>query len=127
MESLGERFPDMSQVYDPDIQKTMEQAASRLGIILKKGVYIQFTGPNFETPAEIRMAKALGASAVGMSTAVEAMAAKHMGMRIGGISVISNLASGISSNPLSHEEVQIAADEAAPYFKQLLTELIPML
>ena len=62
-----------------------------------------------------------------MSTAVEAMAAKHMGMRIGGISVISNLASGISSNPLSHEEVQIAADEAAPYFKQLLTELIPML
>ena len=127
VESLGERFPDMSQVYDPDIQKTMEQAASRLGIILKKGVYIQFTGPNFETPAEIRMAKALGASAVGMSTAVEAMAAKHMGMRIGGISVISNLASGISSNPLSHEEVQIAADEAAPYFKQLLTELIPML
>lgn len=127
LEGLGERFPDMSQVYDCGIQKVMEQTAEQLGIALKKGVYIQFTGPNFETPAEIRMAKALGAGAVGMSTAVEAMAAKHMGMRIGGISVISNLASGLSGNPLSHEEVQIAADEAAPYFKQFLTELIPRL
>lgn len=127
VESLGERFPDMSQVYSHDIQKTMEQVAKRLKIQLKKGVYIQFTGPNFETPAEIQMAKVLGADAVGMSTAVEAMAAKHMGMKIGGISVISNLASGIGDHPLSHEEVQIAADEAAPYFKQFLTELIPML
>lgn len=127
LESLGERFPDMSQVYDLQIQEKIEQVAQQLNIHLKKGIYIQFTGPNFETPAEIQMAKILGAGAVGMSTAVEAMTAKHMGMRVGGISVISNLASGIGSHPLSHAEVQIAADVAAPHFKQLLTELIPMI
>ncbi len=124
VESLGERFPDMSQVYDQGIRKVIAETAKRLEIDLKRGVYIQFTGPNFETPAEIRMARTLGADAVGMSTAVEAMAARHMGMRVGGISVISNLACGISPMPLSHEEVQMAADEAAPYFKQLLTQVI---
>ena len=93
-------------------------------IPLKEGVYIQLTGPNFETPAEIRMCRALGADAVGMSTAVEAMAAKHMRMKVCGISCVTNLAAGMSVNPLSHQEVQETADRVAPLFKRLVTAAI---
>ena len=82
------------------------------------------TGPNYETPEEIRMCKVLGADAVGMSTAVEAMAANHMGMKVCGISCISNLAAGISQTPLTHEEIQETADRVAPLFKKLVTESI---
>ena len=93
-------------------------------IALQEGVYAQLTGPSYETPAEVELLRRLGADAVGMSTAVEAVAAKHMGMRICGISCISNLAAGMTKQPLSHEEVQAAADSAAPKFQKLVTESI---
>ncbi|MCR5702900.1 MAG: purine-nucleoside phosphorylase [Lachnospiraceae bacterium] len=123
-ESLGVRFPDMSNIYDNDICKIIKDCSEKLNISLKEGTYIQFTGPSYETPAEIKMAKLLGASAVGMSTAVEAIVAKHMGMRVCGISFISNLAAGISETPLSHEEVKAAADEVAPKFQALVKMII---
>lgn len=119
-QELGVRFPDMSEVYTKKIQTQIKEVAEKLNIPLKEGVYIQFSGPEYETPAEIRMAKSIGADAVGMSTACEAIAAQHMGMKVCGISCISNLASGISKNPLSHVEVQKTADEVAPYFRKLV-------
>lgn len=119
-EQLGTRFPDMSEVYNKDLQEIIVSASQELHIPLKQGVYMQLTGPSYETPAEIRMCKVLGASAVGMSTAVEAVAANHMNMKICGISFISNLASGISDTPLSHEEVKAAADTVAPKFQALV-------
>lgn len=121
---FGVRFPDMSEIYNRDLQKIIQKSAKELGISLKKGTYLQFTGPSYETPAEIRMCKVLGASAVGMSTAVEAIVANHMGMKICGISFISNLAAGISGQPLSHEEVKKAADRAAPEFQALVKLVI---
>ena len=124
IEELGTRFPDMSHVYDEDLQQIAKKAACDLGINLKEGVYIQLTGPAYETPAEISMCRAMGADAVGMSTACEAQAAKHMGMKVVGISCISNLAAGISPKPLSHAEITETADAVAPMFKQLLTETI---
>ena len=124
IDELGTRFPDMSHVYDEELRKIIRKAAKGNGIELKEGVYCQFTGPSFESPAEIRMAGKLGADAAGMSTVVEAIAANHMGMRICGISFVSNLAAGISPNPLTHEEVQEAANAAAPKFKKLITESV---
>ena len=121
---LGPRFPDMSQIYDLKLQDKIRGAAESLNISLQEGVYLQFTGPNYETPAEIRMSRMLGADAVGMSTACEAIAAKHIGMRVCGISCISNMAAGMSSRPLSHSEVQETADRVAPAFKALVTESI---
>ena len=123
-EEFGVRFPDMSEIYNKDLQKIIRASAQELGILLKEGTYLQFTGPSYETPAEIRMCKVLGASAVGMSTAVEAMVANHMGMKICGISFISNLAAGINEQPLSHEEVKAAADEVAPKFQALVKHAI---
>ncbi|WP_026651150.1 purine-nucleoside phosphorylase [Butyrivibrio proteoclasticus] len=124
LEELGPRFPDMSEVYKKDLADTIRKVASDNGIELKEGVYAQLTGPSFESPAEIRMLKGLGASAVGMSTVVEAIAANHMGLKVCGVSCISNLAAGISDQPLCHEEVQEAADKAAPLFTKLVTESI---
>lgn len=124
IDEFGTRFPDMSEVYDKDLQDIIRQTAKDNNIPLKEGVYIQFTGPSFESPAEIRMAKTLGADAVGMSTVVEAIVANHMGMKICGISCVCNLAAGLSANPLTHDEVQEAANKAAPLFKQLLTESV---
>lgn len=121
---LGERFSDMSQVYDRGLQEIIESTAKNQGIKLQKGVYIQLTGPNFETPHEVKMCRILGADAVGMSTACEAMAANHMGMKICGISCITNLGCGMTDSPLSHLEVQEIADKAAPKFKRLVTESI---
>lgn len=123
-EEFGPRFPDMSQIYDLKLQQIIRDAAKKHGISLKEGVYVQLTGPSYESPAEIRMLKALGAGAVGMSTAVEAIVARHMGMQVGGISCISNLAAGLNPEPLSHAEVQQAADLAAPRFKSLVKEVI---
>lgn len=115
---------DLSQIYDLDLQDIVKRAASALEILIKEGTYIQLSGPQFETPHEVAMCRTLGADAVGMSTACEAIAAKHMGMKVLGISCISNLASGISSIPLSHAEVQETADAVAPKFKALVTETI---
>lgn len=124
IEEFGPRFPDMSHIYDEGLQGVLRDGAAKLGIPLKEGVYLQFTGPNYESPAEIRMSRILGADAVGMSTACEAIAANHMGMKICGISCISNMAAGISEKPLNHQEVQQAADRVAPLFKKLVTESI---
>ena len=124
IEELGTRFPDMSKVYDRDLQEVIREKAKEHNIFLQEGVYTQLTGPSFESPAEIKMLRTLGCDAVGMSTVVEAIAANHCGMRICGISCISNLAAGMTENPLNHEEVQEAADLAAPKFKKLLTESI---
>ena len=124
LDELGPRFPDMSNVYKKDLQDVIRAVAKENGINLKEGVYCQCTGPSFESPAEIKMLAKLGVSAVGMSTVNEAIAANHMGMRICGVSCISNLAAGISGEPLSHEEVQEAADKAAPLFTKLVSESI---
>ena len=122
IDELGLRFPDMSTIYNKKLQQKIREAAGIHNIALKEGVYAQLTGPSFESPAEIRMLRALGADAVGMSTAVEAIAGNHMGMKVCGISCISNLAAGMTDQPLTHEEVQEAADIAAPLFKKLITE-----
>jgi purine-nucleoside phosphorylase len=124
LDQLGPRFPDMTAVYDPDLKRIIEAAALRETIALKKGVYVQLSGPNFETPEEINMLRRLGADAVGMSSACEALAARHMGLRVCGISCISNLAAGITGEPLTHEEVMAAGREAAPRFTKLLIESI---
>jgi len=124
IEELGTRFPDMSEIYNRNLCEKIRSSADSLGIKLHEGVYIQVSGPNFETPAEINAFRTLGADVVGMSTACEAVAANHMGMKVCGISCVSNLAAGISPTPLTHDEVQEMADKAAPEFKKLLTESI---
>ncbi len=124
LDELGPRFPDMSNIYDRKLRKTVRDTAASLGIKLQEGVYIQLTGPNYESPAEIRMVRTLGADAVGMSTACEAIAANHCGLKTVGISCVSNLACGMTDKPLSHAEVQETADKAAPLFRQLVTESI---
>lgn len=127
VEELGPRFPDMSNVYDKELQELIRKTAKENHIFLQEGIYTQLTGPSYESPADIRMLRLLGCDAVGMSTVVEAIAANHMGMRICGISCISNLAAGMTENPLSHKEVQEAADLAAPAFKKLVTEVVKQL
>ena len=124
IEELGTRFPDMSHVYDEDLQEIIKKTAKENEIELFEGVYAQLTGPSFESPAEIQMLYKMGASAVGMSTVVEAIAANHMGMKICGVSCVSNLAAGMNSAPLTHEEVQEAANAVAPKFEKLLVESI---
>ena len=124
MEELGTRFPDMSEIYDKKLQQIIKKTAAVNDIPLEQGVYIQLTGPNFESPAEVRMCRILGADAVGMRTACEAVAANHMRMHICGISCIANMACGITPNPLTHKEVQEAADRVAPRFKKLVTKSI---
>lgn len=121
---LGKRFPDMSDVYSEKLREQIKFAAEKIGVKLKEGVYLQITGPQYETSAEIRMMSALGADAVGMSTVCEAIAAKHMGMEICGISCITNMAAGISNTPLSHEEVKRTADTVEKNFCKLMTEVI---
>ena len=124
LDELGTRFPDMSNIYDRELRGIVRNTAKTLDIPLREGVYIQLTGPNYESPAEIRMYRTLGADAVGMSTACEAIAANHCGFKVVGISCISNLACGITDTPLSHKEVQETADKAAPLFRELITESI---
>ena len=124
LDELGPRFPDMSEIYNRDLIQIVRKCAAELSIDLKEGTDLQFTGPAYESPQEVAMARSLGADAVGMSTACEAVAANHMGMKIVGISCISNLACGISPVPLSHKEVQEAADKVAPQFKALVTRTI---
>ena len=124
IDELGTRFPDMSEIYNKGLREKITAAATNLGITLREGIYLQMSGPNFETPAEIRAFRELGADVVGMSTACEAVAGNHMGMKVCGISCISNLAAGISKTPLTHEEVQEMANLTAPKFKSLINESI---
>lgn len=118
--ALGTRFPDMSAAYDPELRQTAHRSARELGFDLKEGVYAGLLGPSYETPAEVRMARTLGADAVGMSTVLEVIAVRHMGARVLGISCITNLAAGISAVPLSHDEVKETAGEARERFEGLL-------
>ncbi|MCR5641030.1 MAG: purine-nucleoside phosphorylase [Lachnospiraceae bacterium] len=124
IDAFGVRFPDMSQIYDEDLQQIVRACASEMHIRLREGVYFQLKGPNYETPAEVNMVRTLGGDAVGMSTAVEAIAANHMGMKIVGISCISNMACGISPNPLSEEEVIEAGRSVSETFTELVTRTI---
>lgn len=123
-EKLGLRFPDMSHIYDPALCGIIRQTAASSGVPLKEGVYLQLTGPQYESPAEIRMCRALGADAVGMSTACEAIAARHMGLRVCGVSCVSNMAAGMSGKPLTHEEVQETANLVAAKFTALVSNAI---
>lgn len=124
LSELGTRFPDMSEIYSRRLSAMLRDAAAAEHIPLKEGVYVQTAGPQYESPAEIRMFALLGADAVGMSTAVEAIAARHCGMEICGVSCISNLAAGISPTPLTHAEVKEAADRAAPQFTALVSRFL---
>ena len=124
VEELGVRFPDMSAVYDKAWLEEISAIGQQVGVPLKRGVYVQTPGPNYETPEEIRMFETLGADAVGMSTACEAIAARHMGMCVAAISCISNMAAGISKQLLSHQEVKKTADKTGPRFEKLLEAVI---
>lgn len=124
LDELGPRFPDMSKIYDRGLMEYLRASAAENGFEMKEGVYLQFQGPNFETPTEIKMFRGLGADAVGMSTVCEAIAARHMGLRIAAVSCITNMAAGILDQPLSHEEVQETADKVADKFEKLITGLI---
>ncbi len=124
IEELGVRFPDMSHVYDEGLNNKIKDCALKLGIDLKEGVYIQTTGPSYESPTEVQMFKKLGADAVGMSTVVEAIAARHCGFKICCISCVCNLAAGIADHELTGEEVIAAGEKAAPLFEKLVTSSI---
>ena len=120
----GPRFPSMHQAYDPEFVKIVEEAAEQLGIKIFKGVYLGTQGPTFETPAEYRMFRGMGADAVGMSTVPEVIVAVHCGIRVFGISVITDLGGFEEAVKVSHEEVQIAADAAQPRMTALMKELV---
>ena len=122
-----ERFPDMSDPYDPSLRELARQVAVERRIALQEGVYLQLLGPSFETPAEIRMLDRLGADAVGMSTVVEVIAARARGMRCLGVSVVTNLASGLSPTKLSHAEVLEAADRVQGELGGLIEGIIQRL
>lgn len=124
LDELGPRFPDMSDIYRKELRDMIKETAKEEEIPVKEGVYLQLTGPSYESPSEVQMCKLLGADAVGMSTACEAVAANHMGLKVCGISCITNMACGISKEPLSHAEVQETADRVAPLFKRLITASI---
>ncbi|MCI0674048.1 MAG: purine-nucleoside phosphorylase [Myxococcaceae bacterium] len=122
---LGPRFPDMSVAYHFALRELLAEVSQRVGVPLKEGVYAQFAGPTYETPAEIRMVRTLGADAVGMSTVPEVIVARHMGVHVAGVSCITNLAAGIGDKPLSHEEVAETASRVTEAFSRLLEEFLP--
>jgi purine-nucleoside phosphorylase len=123
-DALGLRFFDMTEPYDPTLGALAERACSKVGMIVRKGVYIAFTGPSYETPAEIKMARAMGADAVGMSTVPEVIAARHMGVRVLGISCITNMAAGVLKKKLDHREVLDTAEKVKEGLIDVLTRLI---
>ena len=120
LEEFGPRFPDMSHVYTPRLQDTAREAAEELSIPLRQGVYMYFPGPQYETPAEVRAARALGADAVGMSTVPEAIVAAHCGMDVLGFTLCTNMGAGVLDQPLSSDEVLAAAATAGPRFSALV-------
>lgn len=119
--TLGQRFPDMSNIYDKQATELFLKAAQQENAVMHSGVYCQFSGPSYETPAEVKMAKIMGADAVGMSTAAEAVAIKHAGVKVCGISLITNMAAGIQNAPLCHTEVTAAAGIAMQKFEKILS------
>ena len=120
VEELGPRFPDMSHVYTPALQQTARDAAGAQGLALKEGVYMFFPGPQYESPAEVRAARLLGADAVGMSTVPEAITAAHCGLKVLGFTLCTNMAAGVLEQPLSGDEVIAAGEEAGPKFTALV-------
>jgi purine-nucleoside phosphorylase len=122
---FGPRFPDMSEPYCKECIAAIERAAGRLNIPLQKGVYVGLRGPTYETPAEVRMLRTLGGDAVGMSTVPEAIAARHLGMRVAGISCITNMAAGIEAKTLDHAEVQEAAAQMIQRLSTLIIDALP--
>jgi len=126
-DSLGPRFPDMSDAYDPELRARAREAAAELGIELGEGVYTAWLGPQFETPAEIRFMRAIGGDLVGMSTVQEVIAARHMGIRCLGISVVTNMASGVLPEKIAHEAVLEVGAQAAGALTSLLRALVPTL
>lgn len=127
LDELGPRFPDMTDVYDPKLRALILAKGAELGLPMSEGVYVQLTGPSFETPAEVRLLGRMGGGAVGMSTACEAVAARHMGLRVCGISCITNKGAGLSSGPLTHQEVIEAGNLIGPKFSALVTAVVPEL
>lgn len=123
-EAFGVRFPDMSEIYSPRLIALAKEGAAKAGATMREGVYLQAGGPNYESPEEIKAFRILGADAVGMSTAVEAIAARHMGREILGVSLITNPAAGVSKAPLSHEEVKAAADKAGEKFRSIIRYVV---
>jgi len=123
-ERFGPRFPDMSAVYDPELQALVVEEAKATGVDVRRGIYGALSGPSYETPAEIHLLRALGADAVGMSTVPEAIVARHMGMEVLGISCITNMAAGISDEPINHEEVMATGDRVRDAFAQLLRAVV---
>jgi len=126
-EKFGPRFPDLSVAYDPDLQSLVIDEANAMGLSLRRGVYASLTGPSYETPAEIHMVRTLGADAVGMSTVPEAIVARHMDMRVIGISCITNLAAGVSSRPIDHSQVMEIGESVRGQFTELLRRVIAKL
>jgi purine-nucleoside phosphorylase len=123
---LGPRFPDLSEAYDPRLGALLDEAAARLGLALPRGVYACVLGPSYETPAEVRMLRAVGADLVGMSTVPEVIAARHMGVPVAGLSVVTNHAAGLSRQPLSHEEVAETAGRVRERLTALLEAFLPV-
>ncbi len=123
-ERFGPRFPDLTEVYSRELQELASEEARVLGITARRGVYAALTGPSYETPAEIHMLRTFGADAVGMSTVPEAIVARHMGMKVLGISCITNMAAGISESPINHEEVMETGQRVRESFTQLLRRII---
>ena len=124
LDEFGPRFPDMTYAYDRDLQKLALDTAAKEGIALQKGVYCWFNGPNYETPAEIRMARVLGGDAVGMSTVPETLVARQSGLRVLGISCITNMAAGVLDQPLNHEEVMETGKKAKNTFERLVSGIV---
>lgn len=124
IEALGPRFPDLSEAYDADLRRIALAGAEQHSVELQQGVYAGVLGPAYETPAEIRMLRTLGADAVGMSTVLEVIAAKHMGAKVFGLSCITNLAAGLSKTPLGHEEVFAAAEGAKDALSTMIRHLV---
>jgi xanthosine phosphorylase len=122
--AIGSRFPDMSEVYDRELRERARRVAKRLGVPLRAGVYLATLGPSFETPAEIRAFRALGADLVGMSTVPEAISGRHAGLKVLGLSIVTNLAAGLAPHPLSHEETLTQAAGAAATLERLLRGLL---
>ena len=124
---LGTRFPDVSDAYSAGLRRAMEPIFEQVGVPYKEGVYTWFTGPSYETPAEIELVRRIGGDLVGMSTVPEAIALAHMGIRVGAISLVTNMAAGTTDQPLSHEEVQETAEHARAKFEALIDSLLPTL